>query len=219
MKIILADNQELTALALRTVLTNNNTDDNLITPYNIITAEEKIELIDNLNKEPKSLVIIDYHLFDFRDEDEFLSLVDRYPDANWALVCSSMSENVIMKVVKSTHNVSIINKESQIYEVRDILENAIHSRRSICQKAMNTILRLQQKIEIQNQSELTQKELVVLHEMFLGHTAKQIADNLQLSIHTVNTHRKNIFRKFKVNSYYDAISHAIDIGILNPNDR
>lgn len=47
---------------------------------------------------------------------------------------------------------------------------------------------------------LTKKETEVWRLIKLGFSAKEISLQLGISFHTVNTHRKNIYRKFKVNS-------------------
>jgi DNA-binding NarL/FixJ family response regulator len=36
-----------------------------------------------------------------------------------------------------------------------------------------------------------------------------------MSFHTVNSHRKNIFRKLEANDLYEAIKYAIRAGISN----
>ncbi|MCC8146330.1 MAG: LuxR C-terminal-related transcriptional regulator [Bacteroidales bacterium] len=62
---------------------------------------------------------------------------------------------------------------------------------------------------------LTASEKVVLHEIALGKTTKEIAYEKNLSFHTVNTHRKNIFRKLEINNMHEAIKYAIRAGIID----
>jgi DNA-binding NarL/FixJ family response regulator len=47
---------------------------------------------------------------------------------------------------------------------------------------------------------LTKKELAVSRFIQIGLRTKEIADNLNISVRTVDTHRYNIFRKLKINS-------------------
>jgi len=44
---------------------------------------------------------------------------------------------------------------------------------------------------------------------------KEIAYEKNLSFHTVNTHRKNIFRKLGVNNVHEAIKYAFRAGLID----
>lgn len=46
-------------------------------------------------------------------------------------------------------------------------------------------------------------------------TTKEIAQKRVSSFHTVNTHRKNIFRKLNVNNAYEAVRYALRAGIVD----
>ena len=47
-------------------------------------------------------------------------------------------------------------------------------------------------------------------------TTKEIAEKRFSSFHTVNTHRKNIFRKLSVNNANEATRYALRLGLINP---
>jgi DNA-binding NarL/FixJ family response regulator len=64
-------------------------------------------------------------------------------------------------------------------------------------------------------SMLTASEQLVLHEIAKGKTTKEIAFERNLSFHTINTHRKNIFRKLEVNNVHEAIKYALRTGIID----
>ena len=51
-----------------------------------------------------------------------------------------------------------------------------------------------------------------------GKTTKEIANERFSSIHTINTHRKNIFRKLQVNTAHEAIRVAIRSGLIDESD-
>jgi two-component system response regulator NreC len=58
------------------------------------------------------------------------------------------------------------------------------------------------------QANLTKREAEVLEFVAKGHTSKQIADALQLSVHTVNNHRKRVCRKLDVHSTAELVAFA-----------
>lgn len=59
---------------------------------------------------------------------------------------------------------------------------------------------------------LSDRETDVLLLLSNGLSSQQIADRLNISIHTVNTHRKNILRKTDSESTYETISKSIAAG-------
>ena len=46
-------------------------------------------------------------------------------------------------------------------------------------------------------------------------TRKEIAAEKNLSFHTINSHRKNIFRKLGVNNVHEATKYAMRAGIVD----
>ena len=52
----------------------------------------------------------------------------------------------------------------------------------------------------------------------MGKTTKEIAIERFSSIHTITTHRKNIFRKLGVNTAYEATKYAMRVGWVNSNE-
>ena len=62
---------------------------------------------------------------------------------------------------------------------------------------------------------LTTAERSILKEIALGKTTKEIAAERNLSFHTVNSHRKNIFRKLGVNNAHEATKYAMKAGIVD----
>jgi two-component system, NarL family, response regulator NreC len=62
---------------------------------------------------------------------------------------------------------------------------------------------------------LTARERELLQLMAEGRTAKEIAADLNLSAHTIDTHRANIMRKLNVNSISELILYAMRKGIIH----
>jgi len=62
---------------------------------------------------------------------------------------------------------------------------------------------------------LTARERELLQLMAEGRTAKEIAADLNLSAHTIDTHRANIMRKLNVNSIAELILYAMRKGIIH----
>ncbi|CAN5624175.1 hypothetical protein BH24ACT20_BH24ACT20_00120 [soil metagenome] len=61
---------------------------------------------------------------------------------------------------------------------------------------------------------LTGRQLQILTLMAEGHPAKQISSDLNLSIHTVHFHQRNLYRALDVGTSTAAIKRAAELGLL-----
>jgi two-component system response regulator NreC len=62
--------------------------------------------------------------------------------------------------------------------------------------------------------DLTEREVEVLRRIALGHTNREIADQLYLSVRTVETHRQHIQQKLRLNSRAELVQYALDRGLF-----
>lgn len=62
---------------------------------------------------------------------------------------------------------------------------------------------------------LTERERDILHLMVEGLIKKEIADRLDISFHTVDTHLRNIYEKLHVNTQTGAVAKAVREGLVS----
>lgn len=67
---------------------------------------------------------------------------------------------------------------------------------------------------ILNNFHISPREREVLNSISLGFTTKEIASELFVSIHTVNTHRKHLMEKMKVRNVAGLVRKGFEQGIL-----
>lgn len=80
-----------------------------------------------------------------------------------------------------------------------------------------------QKNNLPDNGELTLREKDVIRHIAMGYSNKEIADKLNISIHTVISHRKNITEKLNIKSIsgltvYAIMNNLIDIKDINPEE-
>ena len=61
---------------------------------------------------------------------------------------------------------------------------------------------------------LTPTEREVLRLIASGKSVKEIAVLRNSSVHTIITHKKNLFRKLEVNNIYEATKYALKAGLI-----
>ena len=64
--------------------------------------------------------------------------------------------------------------------------------------------------------ELSPREREVLRLLALGHTNQEIAQQLVVSVRTVESHRAHIMTKLRADSRAAMVRHALDAGLLDP---
>ncbi len=65
--------------------------------------------------------------------------------------------------------------------------------------------------------ELTRREKEILQLVVDGYTSKEMADSLGLSHRTVDHHRSNLLRKFRLKNSVDLVNFAIQNGFVTPS--
>jgi len=64
-----------------------------------------------------------------------------------------------------------------------------------------------------NEYQLSKREKEILKLISDGKASKEIADDLYISVHTVNTHRQNILEKLNVKNSHEAIKIIQNYGL------
>lgn len=207
--ILLADNQDITRIGIL-YLCHKIPD--------IVRIEEvanRKQLFSALTACPEAIVILDYTLFDLLSVDELLIIQARFKRAAWILFSEDLSEDFIRRVVFSSETCSIVMKDAPQAEIEASLQCALRSERFICYRITNFLYNRKRGLEIRERPVLTTAEREILKLIALGKTTKEIAGERFSSIHTITTHRKNIFRKLDVNNVHEATKYALRAGIID----
>ena len=101
-------------------------------------------------------------------------------------------------------------------EIREALQAVGNHTRYLSQRALEAIITQQQEEE--KPDLLTQTETEIVKAIAQGKTTKEIAAERFSSIHTITTHRKNIFRKLGINTAHEAVKYALRAGLIDPSE-
>lgn len=140
----------------------------------------------------------------------------------------TIPEEVEEKMRKSNHlftvslSASHLPADNENYYDYDLSELATNLQ---IQKLIQVIRRSasKSKIATAESGDLTQREKDVVRQIALGLSNKEIADKLNISIHTVISHRKNITEKLNIKSIsgltvYAIMNNLLDITDINPEE-
>ena len=199
MRILLADRQDITRMGLVHIIQQMNVGDKEEMPgIEWKYVEDKAELM---------LALKD-------DDDELLILHQRFTHTRWLLFSEDLSVDFVRVLIASSTQFSILTKDSQLSEIKAAILYCVQGNRFICQH-MTEVLLAPPPAKTEEKVKLTKTETEILIDIALGMTTKEIAEKRFSSFHTVNTHRKNIFRKLDVNNAHEATKYALRAGLID----
>lgn len=202
---IIADNQDITRTGLHEYISMT------FEKCQIIDVMDKKELMPELVKCSSRIVILDYTLFDLNDVEEFLVITKRFPDVYWILFSNELSDGFIRRLSREK-SIGMVLKDNSREEICSALICATRKEHFLCHQITNLLIVGTDKTAVR--SILTTTELDILKLIAYGKSTKEIAAERTSSIHTIITHKKNIFRKLNVNNVYEATKYALRAGLV-----
>ncbi|MGK7390174.1 MAG: LuxR C-terminal-related transcriptional regulator [Candidatus Cyclobacteriaceae bacterium M2_1C_046] len=209
--VLLVDFQYLTRKALALVIEN--------TPGFKLVAQ--IERHHDLLQQTKSvnadLVVLD--AFDYKSGYlEEIIRINHLGESHVLIVTNNYNNEIIQTLLKGGIK-GIITKNCSESEIVNAIQAVSIGRRYYCNAILDYIIEADHTTEEELEpTVLSPRELEVLKLIATGNTTQKIADKLHISIHTVNSHRKNILRKLKINSPIHLIAYAVKAGLVSISD-
>ena len=158
-------------------------------------------------------MVLDYTTLN-TSEEELLLLHLRYPQVQFLLFSDQLSRDLLRRMLLGSSQFSVVLKDSPLHEIQEALAMTVRGRQYICTDVQQLIDAPEK--EEPSRSPLSKTEKDILRLLAMGKTSKDIAAERYLSVYTVMTHRKNIFRKLQVNNAQEAIRYALRAGIVDP---
>jgi len=207
--IIIADNQYLIVRSLSSLI-----HEKLQMEISQVVST-RYELEEAITSIKVTLLIVDPGHFDF----------DGIPDLRKTLSLNSSIPVLILTNVLTRRELTELNmigiknilfKTSGEEELVTAIRLTLQGKRYHGQEVVNILMEQgQNRRTIQENTYLTGSEIEIVRLIAEGMTTKEIASRKNVSFHTIMTHRKNIFRKLKVNNASELVMYAIRSGIID----
>lgn len=211
--IYIADNQYLTYLGLRSIFSSF---------YGAEANIEQVTTKEVLEQKVRStrphLIAIDYLHFDLISSFDLNEIKKIAPLANILVVSDNKNSKQIKEVLKSGVSYYLF-KSSTEDDFNDALNAIQKKRKYLCGELYDILLEKEKKHHDPSENmKLSNSETEIVKLISNGKTTKEIAEIKRLSFHTINTHRKNIFKKLNINNASELVKYAINSGIINDID-
>ena len=178
-------------------------------------ASNKVDLHKVLKEFPDSLLIIDVINIDFQGIDDLNTIIRNYSQLSVLILTNSLTTVEFASLSKLGIR-NIIYKNASKKELLEAF-NATLNREEFYSDEISRLFIYQHlnRAEAELQQPLTASEIEIVRLIADGLTTRKIASFKSISHHTVNTHRRNIFRKVEVSNVNELILHAIKSGWID----
>ena len=208
-KIVIADTQFLVVETLKTIL---SADERFFVTGIVNSQTELIKVLEN---ELCGLLITDFSLFDYDSIDDLRRIKIKFPNISVLILTNLISKAEFTELSKIGIK-NIIYKTAERDEIISAVDAALRGKKYYADEILDLILELgENKAVPEEPTHLTSSEIEIVRFIAGGLTTKEIATQKNISFHTVNTHRKNIFRKMGVSNASELIMHAIRAGWID----
>ena len=105
----------------------------------------------------------------------------------------------------------IITKRCSQTEIIHAIESVAKSNRFFCNSILEIVMAPHEEVSTYHEpTDLSKRELEVLELIAKGYRTVDIAEKLFVSVHTINSHRKNILKKLNLKSPAQLIVYALE---------
>ena len=207
--VLIADSQFLITESLKLILQN----DSRFFVSNVVM--EKKELAAELAGQNISLLITDPSFIDLSGLSELKEIISDYPHLRILVTTNGLTRTEMLELNNLGIN-DIILKTIGKEEFFEALTATLKGRKYYSNELLDLLFEPNDKKGSGDETgQLTISEMEIVRLIAEGLTTKEIALRKYISIHTVITHRKNIFRKLGVSSISELIMYAIRSGWIN----
>lgn len=164
------------------------------------------EMMGHFEIEKPDVVLMDINMPGMNGIEAVWELKKIWPEIKILMLTVFEDDEKIFGAIKAGANGYLLKKDSP-QKILDAVE-AVYKGESpmngmIAAKVLDYFQHQQQKDKELDESHLTEREKEILQLLMKGNSYKEIAGTIFISVETLNTHIKNIYRKLNVHSRYE----------------
>lgn len=204
-KVLVVDDHDLIVLAARQIFSK-------VPDIKLVgVASDGEEAYLKIKELKPDVVILDVILPGIDGIELTKKIISEFPATKVVLHSSSVSEDMIVTGFEAGAMAYVPKnfKPGQLIEaIHTVVKGEHYSKGFVSEILIENFLKSKTKKEGQN-NKLTERETEILQAITKGMTNQQLADNLHISVRTVEAHKSNIMKKLKISSTAELVVYAI----------
>lgn len=201
--VVIVDDHPMVAEGIQSVLESF---DDIEVQATLTNGREAVGFVKNNSVD---VVLMDLNMPDLGGLTATEMILESKPDTHILILTMHDSPEYISTALNHGARGYIL-KDVPTDEIKTAIDTVMRGERYLCTGAKGSL----EPIDGDDREPLTSREQTVLLQLAQGKSNKEVALELNISVRTVETHRKNIKRKLDISSTAGLTRYAIEHGVL-----
>ena len=172
------------------------------------------EAINEVSSSKPDIILMDIMMKGMTGIEASKWIKDRDPEVKIILISSDVTEELVQLAIQAGVDGYLpkkVDKEVLVEAIRTVDSGERYFSKDITDIVMETMYKAQGKAKTKTASDdkLSKRELEVFQQIALGKTNQEVADELFISVKTVETHKANIMSKLDLKNTVELVKYAI----------
>ena len=202
-RVLVVDDHPMVAEGIRSLLESYDGIDV------VATFGNAQDVIDHVNDLAPDVILLDLNMPGLSGLNATEMILEERPETRIVILSMHDSPEYISTAL-SHGAMGYILKDVPTDEIHRAIETVMAGQQYLCTGAKGSL----QPTISDGREPLTSREQTILLELAQGQSNKDVANTLNISVRTVETHRKNIKRKLGISSTAGLTRYALEHGVL-----
>jgi len=202
-RVLIVDDHPMVAEGIQSILESY---EDITVVGTLTNGKAAVEQVDNLKPD---VILMDLNMPDVGGLTATEMILEQAPHTRILILTMHDSAEYISTAL-SHGAMGYVLKDVPTEEIKLAVDAVMRSEKYLCTGAAGSL----QPKESEAREALTGREQTILLELAQGKSNKQVAQELDISVRTVETHRKNIKRKLGISSTAGLTRYALEHGVL-----